>query len=155
AAPVSVGNISVHFTDDTHGTVTWPGGVVQIERQVFGSGDTPFEPQAGWWWDPDEPGTGYSVEVQGQFLFMVGFMYEDGGRPVWYFVAGPKTSDTTFHGNVQQLAGGQTMGGAYRAPGAPANIATVDIVFDDVDQATFTFTKSTGATLVTKVAKSK
>ena len=39
---VVVGQISVHFSDDTHGTVTWSGGVVQIERQIFGSGDAAF-----------------------------------------------------------------------------------------------------------------
>jgi hypothetical protein len=155
AAPVAVGNITVHFADDTHGTVTWPGGVVQIQRQTFGAGDTPFEPQAGWWWNADEPGTGYSLEVQGQYLFVVGFMYEDGGRPVWYFVAGPKTSDTTFHGDVQQLAGGQTIGGAYHPPGAPTNIATLDIVFNDVDDATFTFTKSTANGVQVKQTRSR
>ena len=120
SAPVAAGNVTVHFSDDTHGTLTWPGGAVQIERQIFGTGAPPFEPLAGWWWSPDQPGTGYSVEVQGTNLFVVGFMYEDNGRPVWYFSAGPKTSDTAYHGDVLQFADGQTVGGAYHAPGAPA-----------------------------------
>jgi len=140
AAPVSVGNITAHFSDDTHATITWPGGVVQVERQIFGTGDPAFTPQVGWWWNPDESGTGYSVEVQGTNLFVVGFMYEDGGRPVWYFSAGPMATETTFHGDVVQFAGGQTMGGPYRPPGAPAPIGTLDIAFTDVDEATFTFT---------------
>ena len=60
---ISAGRISVHFSDDTHGTVTWPGGVVAIEREIYGSGDAPFQPFSGWWWNPSESGSGYSVEV--------------------------------------------------------------------------------------------
>jgi hypothetical protein len=155
SAPVYSGTVTVHFTDDTHGTLTWPGGTVQIERQIFGTGQPAFEPLAGWWWDPDAPGTGYSVEVQGSSLFIVGFMYDDSGRPVWYFSAGPKTSDTTYHGDVLQFANGQTMGGPYHPPGTPASVATLDIVFDDVDDATFTFTKSAGASVVVKANRSR
>ena len=36
APAVDVGPVSVIFSDDTHGTLTWPGGTVQIERQQFG-----------------------------------------------------------------------------------------------------------------------
>jgi hypothetical protein len=147
AAPVSVGQITVHFADDTHGTVTWPGGVVQIERDVFGTGDAPFQPDNGWWWNPDESGSGYSLEVQGGNLFVVGFMYESSGRPVWYFSAGPMASATTYHGDVMQFANGQTMGGAYRLPDAPVKIATLDIEFTAENEAATTFTDLSGTAM--------
>jgi hypothetical protein len=158
AAPsnaVVVGQMSVHFSDDTHATLTWPGGTVEVERQIFGEGEPAFKPLAGWWWNPDESGSGYSLEVQGNSLFIVGFMYDDTGRPVWYYAAGPKTSDTTFHADVLQFAGGQTMGGAYHPPGVPTNIAAIDVVFNDVDDATFMFTKSTAAALEVKAVQPK
>lgn len=139
--PHAVGQLSVHFVDDTHGTLTWPGGTVAIERQVFGTGDPAFEAAAGWWWNADESGTGFSVEIQGQYLFVVGFMYEQGGRPVWYFTAGPMNDDATYHGDLLQLANGQTMGGPYKAP-ASTKIGTVDIAFTADDQATITFTST-------------
>jgi hypothetical protein len=150
---VVVGQISVHFSDDTHGTVTWPGGTVQIERQIFGTGDAPFQPDNGWWWNSDESGSGYSLEVQGGNLFVVGFMYDDTGRPVWYYSAGPMTDPTTYHGDVLQFANGQTMGGAYHPPGSPIRIATLDIEFTATDEATLTFTEATARAEKTARAK--
>jgi hypothetical protein len=138
--PNNVGTITVHFSDDTHGTLTWPGGTVRIEREIFGTGDAAFQPDNGWWWNPEESGSGYSMEVQGGNLFVVGFMYDDSGRPVWYFSAGPMSSPTTYHGDVLQFARGQTMGGAYHPPGPPTKIATLDIEFTAQDEAEVTFT---------------
>ncbi|HKT79765.1 MAG TPA: hypothetical protein VJP86_06065 [Vicinamibacterales bacterium] len=143
--PNIVGTITVHFTDDTHGTVTWPGGTVAIERHLFGSGAAPFQPATGWWWNPSESGSGYSIEVQGNNLFVVGFMYDDAGRAVWYFSAGPMASPTTYHGDVLQFAGGQTMGGPYRAPDPPSTVSTVDIEFSATDDAMLTFTDGTAS----------
>jgi hypothetical protein len=145
AGPNHVGTIAVHFSDDTHGTVTWPGGTVAIEREPFGTGAAPFQPAEGWWWNPAESGSGYSMEVQGSNLFAVAFMYDDAGRAVWYFTAGPMASPTTYHGDVLQFAGGQTMGGPYRPPGPPSNVSTVDIAFAATDAATLTFASGTAS----------
>ena len=151
-SPNVVGQVSVHFVDDTHGTLTWPGGVVPIERQIFGTGDAAFDAETGWWWNADQSGTGFSVEIQGQYLFVVGFMYEDGGRPVWYFTAGPMNDDATYHGDVLQLANGQTMGGPYKAP-TSTKIGTVDIAFTQDDQATVTFTSTVSSSAARAAAK--
>jgi hypothetical protein len=155
SAPSSVGNVTVHFDDDTHGTWTWPGGSIAIERQIFGGADAPFQPFSGWWWNPNESGTGYSVEIQGNYLFLVGFMYDDAARQVWYFSAGPMSSPSSYHGTVLQFANGQTMGGAYQPPSAPATVATLDLEFTALNKATLTFTSSPSALadrLVTKDA---
>jgi hypothetical protein len=140
-----VGTLSVHFSDDTHGTITWPGGTVAIERQIFGGTDAPFQPFSGWWWNPDESGSGYSVELQGNNLFLVGFMYDDGGRPVWYYSAGPMTDPTTYQGDVLQFANGQIMGGPYHPPGPPTKVATLDIEFTATNAATLTFTEASAS----------
>jgi hypothetical protein len=149
-APVgrdNVGTITVRFTDDTHGVVTWPGGTVAIERQIFRGPETPaFQPVTGWWWNPDESGTGFSLEVQGNNLFVVGFMYEEvTGRPVWYFSAGPMASPTRYQGRILQFANGQTIDGPYRPPNTPVEIGTLDIEFTASDAATLTFTESAPA----------
>jgi hypothetical protein len=140
--PNNVGTVDLHLSDDTHGTLTWPGGTVPIERQIFGGTGAAFQPSSGWWWNADESGSGYSVELQGSQLFIVGFMYDDAGREVWYFSAGPMSSDTTYSGTVVQFANGQTMGGPYQPPGVPTTIATLDVVFDSTKSATFTFTEA-------------
>ena len=134
------GQMSVHFDDDTHGTFTWPGGAVPIQREIFGSGAAQFQPYSGWWWNSSESGSGYSLELQGNNLFVVGFMYDDGGRPTWYFTAGPMSSPTTYHGDVTLFSGGQTMAGAYHPPSGASKVATLDVAFQAPDKATVTFT---------------
>ena len=92
---VDVGPVEVKFTDDTHGTITWPGGTVPIERHAFGVDeeipidllvlgfyDPPFKPETGWWWNDAESGRGFSVEVQGSHMFAVSFMYDEAGNPL-------------------------------------------------------------------------
>src|SRR5438132_1006943 len=79
-------------------------------------------PQGGWWWNPAESGRGYSVEVQGNHLFVVAFMYNEAGKPVWYYSAGPLSTPTHYEGQWLQFAGGQTTGGPYRPPAAPTTV---------------------------------
>lgn len=140
SGPADVGAIAVDFVDDTHGTITWAGGVVQIERDIFGVPPATYQPESGWWWNPAESGSGYSIEVQGGNLFFVGFMYDAAGNPVWYFSAGPMSSPTTYTGTLQQFANGQTLTSAYRPPDPPATIGSLAIAFTAPDAATLTFT---------------
>jgi len=149
---IDAGPVTVDFSDDTHGTITWPGGVVPIEREIFGSGQADFLPEGGWWWNSAESGSGYSIEVQGNTLFFVGFMYDDAGNPVWYYSAGPMTSVTTYTGAMLQFANGQTLTGTYHAPGPPANVGSLTIAFTAPDAATLTFT-APGATMENAQAK--
>lgn len=145
SAPVDVGAITVDFSDDTHGTLTWPGGVVPIEREIFGTGPATYQPESGWWWNPAESGSGYSIEVQGSNLFFVGFMYDGAGKPVWYYSAGPMKSPTKYAGTLQQYADGQTLTGPYHPPSAPATLGSVAIEFTAPDAATLTFSGAASA----------
>ncbi|MEO8755581.1 MAG: hypothetical protein ABI624_23195 [Casimicrobiaceae bacterium] len=141
STPVDMGAIAINFSDDTHGTVSWPGGVIPIERQAFGTGAPALQLATGWWWNPDESGRGYSVEMQGNNLFVVAFMYDDAGKPVWHYSAGPMTSPTRYEGSWLQFANGQTMTGAYRPPAAPVTIGRLAVEFTSAEDATFTFTE--------------
>jgi hypothetical protein len=129
-AAVDVGPVEVRFVDDSHGTFTWPGGTIPIERQVFGVedeiplplwvlglADPPFRPETGWWWNQAQSGRGFSIEVQGTNLFAVSFMYDDAGDPTWYFSAGPMATPTHYEGDVLLFENGQTLNGPYRFPG--------------------------------------
>jgi len=142
--PDASGTLSIDFTDETHGTLRWPGGTVAIERLVFGGESTPDQPTSGWWWNANEDGSGYSVEIQGGMLVIVGFMYDDNGAPTWYLSAGPMGSPTTYRGTLLSYANGQSIGGTYRRPTSAA-IGTLDIAFNAFDRATLTFSDSTSA----------
>jgi hypothetical protein len=144
---VVVGQLSVHFNDDTHGMLTWPGGTIAIERQRFGGPDLPVPPDPGWWWNDQESGRGYSVEVQGDRIFIVGFMYDDSGRPVWYYSAGQMASETEYTGPWLQFANGQTMTGPYQPPSPPVPVGQLSVEFTAIDQATFEFDDLAAAAL--------
>lgn len=134
----NVGSISLQFSDATHGTLTWPGGTIPIERYIFGSGTPAFKPDTGWWWNPAESGRGFFIEVQGNALFIAGYMYDSAGNPIWYAASGSMTSGTLFQGHWDQFSGGQTLTGSYKAPTLPpGNAGTL----------TLQFTSSTAATL--------
>jgi hypothetical protein len=159
---VDIGAITIRFADDTHATLTWPGGTVAIERQIYGydvdddeagalplelfyADDVPFQPQAGWWWNPDESGRGYSIEVQDSTLVLAGFMYDAAGNPQWYLASGPMTTDRHFESDLLQFSGGQTMAGPYQSPGAPLRVGRLTIDFGTADEATITVSDAAAA----------
>jgi hypothetical protein len=158
---VDEGPIEVKFDDDAHGTITWPGGTVAIERQIFGiDEDVPFElwllglieppfrPETGWWWNEAESGRGFSIEVQGSNIFVVSFMYDEAGNPIWYFSAGPLATPEHYEGEVLLFAGGQTLSGPYRTPTHEV-IGRMTIDFSATDDATISVTDpASGKTFV-------
>jgi hypothetical protein len=150
ASPTDAGPVSLRFTDDQHGTLTWPGGTIAIERDYFGApGDTEtFQPESGWWWNAAESGRGYSIEVQGNVLFAVAFMYDDAGNPVWYWSAGPLSTPTHYDGQWLQFANGQTLGGPYKPPTSPVQVGRLIIDFTSVGEAVVTSTDSIAAAKV-------
>lgn len=137
--PADAGPVALEFSDDQHATLTWPGGMIALEREIFDTGNASFQPQSGWWWDPAESGRGYSVEVQGGKLFLVAFMYDDAGNPVWYFSAGPLLSPTHYEGEWLQFANGQTLAGPYKPPADPTPVGLLSLDFTDTTQADATF----------------
>ena len=127
-APTVVGIINLQFTDATHGTLTWPGGTVPIERYVFGAGAASFQPENGWWWNESESGRGFTIEVQGNTLFMGGYMYDDSGNPVWYASSGNMNA-TRYQGQWLQYVNGQTLTGPYKFPDPPVSVGSVALEF--------------------------
>ncbi len=137
-APTVPGNVSIVFTDDTHAVMTWPGGTVPIERQPLSSAIAAFQPQTGWWWNPAESGRGFSIELQGQHMFLGAYMYDAAGNPIWYVADAMMTTATRFSAPLLQFAHGQTLTGSYRHPDAPLVVGTITLDFTGVDQAQVT-----------------
>jgi lysyl endopeptidase len=112
---VTLGTVTLDMTSTTTATLRWPGGTVALSRFPFGGAGS-GTPESGWWWNAAESGRGYSIEIQGNTLFMVGFMYDDAGNPIWYLSSGAMSSTTSYQSVWQLAANGQTLTGAYRAP---------------------------------------
>jgi serine protease len=135
-----VGNIHLSFSDASHGTLSWPGGAVPIERLSFApGGGNVFRPETGWWWNEQENGRGFFLEIQGDTLTVAGYMYDDAGNPVWYLSAGVMTSPNLYQGAWVEYANGQTLTGAYQAPTViNANVGLIAIQFIDTQNAVMT-----------------
>ncbi|MCU6434029.1 hypothetical protein LPB67_09645 [Undibacterium sp. Jales W-56] len=142
---MSSGDISVTFTDPSHGTITWPGGIVPIERfDIVPGGASAVPPagtpQAGWWWNPNEGGRGFSIEIQNGTMFLAGYMYDTGGNPIWY-VSGPTamTNTMTYQGQWLQYGNGQTLTGLYKpASIVNPNVGSITIQFSTTTTAVLT-----------------
>jgi hypothetical protein len=139
----SFGSISINFSSSTTGAITWPEGTIPIERFDFvtgGSAATPpaGTPQAGWWWNPNEPGRGFSLEIQKNTMLIAGYMYDAGGNPIWYSSQGAMSGLDAYQGNWVQYGYGQTLTGSYQAP---------VIVNDDVGALTIQFSSPTAGTM--------
>jgi hypothetical protein len=80
----------VKMIDGTNAAVltgyTIPGAVAQP-----GGGAPPlaFTPVTGLWWNPNESGTGYNIQVQRGVLVATMYSYTSAGDPVWYLAVGP------------------------------------------------------------------
>jgi hypothetical protein len=134
-----IGDITLAFSDASHGTLVLPGGSIAIERFNIipnGLSATPLanQPENGWWWNPDESGRGFFLEWQGNTLFMAGYMYDASGNPLWYLSSAASTSLQGYSGNWLQYWNGQTLTGPYREPHlVSSNVAPVTIQFQGAD----------------------
>lgn len=97
----------------------------------------PQAPQTGWWWNPAEPGRGFSIETSGNRIFFAAYMYDASGRSTWYVASGKTGLDgSLFSGTLGSYANGQTLSGAYRAPSAAVTVGPMALAFNDASHGT-------------------
>jgi hypothetical protein len=73
-------------------------------------------PENGWYWNPNESGRGFNLEIQDNALFLAAFTYRPDGSAAWYFGGGRMSSDRTWSADLYETADGQCIGCAYRGP---------------------------------------
>jgi hypothetical protein len=141
----SPGAISITFTDASHGLLNWPGGIISIQRFDVVQGGAAMTPAAGTpetgiWWNPNESGRGFALEIQNNTMFLGGYMYDASGNPVWYLSGqAPMTNPMTYIGTWDQLGNGQTLTGPYKSPTVvTSNVGSVKIQFTDTQNAILT-----------------
>ncbi len=135
--PANIGSITLAFDTPTTGTMTWPGGVVSIERFIFNNSGGSADLETGWWWNPAESGRGFSIEQQGDSIFYAGYLYDNTGGNAWYTALLTKNAAGVFTGTMNQFSDGQTLFGAYQAPlNPPADIGSIILTFDSTTTGT-------------------
>lgn len=85
--------------------------------------------QSGWWYVAGQPGRGYSIEIRSGRLYFAGCLYDTDGSAVWYTSSGAMASATSYVGDLQKFAGGQTLAGPYVAPVLVGTVGTVGLTF--------------------------
>lgn len=105
------------------------------------SGPIPIQP--GWWWNPAEPGRGFSLETNGANMFFAGFLYAADGTPVWHTAAGSVATGGTFSAPLAAYSGGQVLGGPYRAPSSLPSPGNVSIAFSSPTTGSMTLAGAT------------
>lgn len=142
-APTYVGSGgTMLLTQTTATTATLSSGTfrVPLERFSFAAGGAhadraSFVPETGWWWVPDEPGTGYGIEVQGNQLMVGAFHYDADGTPRWSVAMGPMTDARIFEGTLTSYRGGQALGQSYHAPSSTVETGHITLLFSDATHA--------------------
>lgn len=94
-------------------------------------------PQVGLWWNPDESGTGYALDVKHGVLVVTTYSYTYAGAPMWYISYGPITN-TTFSAPLLKTLGGQCISCSYQNPALNGDDGTVTINFTSATAATMT-----------------
>lgn len=95
------------------------------------SGASAFTPENGTWWNPLEPGSGYLIEIQDNFLFLAVYNYHPDGRPMFYTSQGLMNGNARFVGSLSTFSGGQCLGCAWRQPQVQLGAGgPVEIIFD-------------------------
>ncbi len=47
-----------------------------------------FTPESGWWWDPEENGRGFNIEIQDDVAVISAYVYDPDGDPAWFLAVG-------------------------------------------------------------------
>ena len=71
------------------------------------------DPTRGLWWNPNESGRGFNIEMQGDVMIVTSFVYAPGGAATWFISAGRYNFATgTFSATFDANTGGRRVGSA-------------------------------------------
>lgn len=86
---------------------------------------------SGWYYDPQQIGTGWAIEVANGRSFMGGFIYRDDGQPTWVVGSGAPCSaqSSTWCAGLDEYEGGQTLTGPYKPARFKQRVANAEFTF--------------------------
>lgn len=88
-----------------------------------------FSPENGWWWNPQESGRGFNLEIQNNTIFVATFIYDNTGDAVWYSGSGTLNADNTATLDLFEFANGQCVQCSFKTPDLIGTAETVTIRF--------------------------
>jgi hypothetical protein len=99
-------------------------------------------PTQGLWYNAQESGRGYDIDLQGDTMIVTTYIYEQSGDPIWYLSSGTYDHATgVFTSSYDSYSGGQCFGCPYQAPTVQSGAAgPITITFHTNQTATLTYT---------------
>ena len=129
--------------DSATATIMIDGAVrtVKIERSVFRYGANPLNADySDLWWNPSESGWGLAVTQQANVMFLVWYVYDNTGKPVWYVASNCDISASGCTGTLYRTIGPPS-GPTFNPALVQVNTAgTVSLAFIDANNGTLTYT---------------
>jgi hypothetical protein len=84
---------------------------------AYAIGPTIGGPTVGLWYNPQESGRGFNIDLQGDTMIVTTFIYQPSGDPIWYLSSGTYSHATgVFHSSYDSYSDGQCFG---CPPGSP------------------------------------
>ena len=111
--------------------------LTEIRSMTFkATNGTSVVPVVGLWWNPEESGSGYNLDVKNGVLVATIYTYKGSGEPQWYITSGP-ISDNRFSGTINKYVGGQCISCPYAGlPTSAGNDGVIGIEFASPTSAT-------------------
>ena len=102
------------------------------------SGPPPITPAVGLWWNPNESGTGYTIDVHNGVMVVIMYSYKMTGDSEWYLASARLTNNgASFAATLDRYRNGQCVSCAYPgAPTTPGNDGAIAITFSSATAAT-------------------
>lgn len=107
-----------------------------------------YEPESGLWWNPAESGTGYTIEVQDDFMSVTLYSGSQTGQAKWYIAAGLLDRNAYFEADLLSFYAVQPIGKPYQGePLIEPSYGRLKIVFDPNNNRRATLTWPNGRTV--------
>lgn len=107
---------------------------------VTGTGAFQPVPQAGWWWNPAEPGRGFMIEANAAGrLYLAADLYAEDGLPIWLSAGTAANEEAAQVGTLQSYGDGQTLTGAWRPAALQSSVGQVRLDLASASSGTLTW----------------
>lgn len=115
---------------------------------LFSPNASAYEPESGMWWNPQESGTGYNIEIQDDMMAVAIYGGAANGYAKWYTAVGRLDGNALFEADLLSFRNVQPMGQPYTGrPTLEPGYGTLTIVFDPDDNRRAMLTWPNGRTI--------
>lgn len=114
---------------------------------LLATGAHAYEPESGLWWNPAESGTGFTIDLQDDFMAVTIYGGGSNGEAKWYLAANRLDGNAYFEADLLAFSGVQPIGQPWHGEGIPESIGRLKIVFDPDDNRRATLTWPNGRSI--------